>query len=1129
MRYCPQCGKQSEDNVKFCSKCGYVLEQPNPVYSAPVQPNPIYNTPVQPVNTSEAKKPRKKVGMIVASAVAGVMVLGALGFAAFHFWPKGSNVADPQTPTAVVVKDTYMLTVDSSYGGTVKTETKAYEEGSKVNLVAEADEGYVFVKWVTSENVELNDENAADAVFLMPSEECTATAVFVTVLQSDAKEDDIYAYKVYNSLRIEYSNGDFADSVTDDLELMTECSEENLSATISWATSDDSVIRNDGSVCRPQAANVPVTLTATIKVGEVQTTKDFNVKVIAVSDFNYDEADNYNAFDIEEMNDDDNNPVNIKYSDDMEKVRSISGKFSEVVINSAEAAFQAIYNVRSLLGLSNPMSSLKWTATNYDDESLIYAFAQLYDEYVVYGTSITVGADRATGEANYLNSTIISEDVLARLNTSREYSWEQVRDDYADMNIVNIDEVVYALGAYEEQPVFAYYIKGEYEVAIVSAYDGTVISRYSTVCDWGDYTTTGSGKDENGDTQTFPVQFHQWDWWFYYLEDVKRGIYVKGDNASPITHEFNTEWNDPTAISAYVNMIKVYDWYKVHLNRNSIDNNGMDIIVNVHASWFDKDNAYWSGDTKQIYFLDNSSKVNGGKAPTTAAGLDIIAHETTHGVLDFVLAGMGINSFPYENYTGAINEGYADVFGWLVDHDDNTMGENWQTIRDIANPGRFGYDSNWDHTDSNPVHPYPTKLSEYLIIPRDDGSLNQSAMVHSNSSLVYHAAYLMEQYGIKGSDLEKVWYKSLLMGFDATSDFYSVRRNLVQAGKSLNFSDEKMCAVRKAFDTEEIHDEYGAMNISFVDVDGNILAADEIEGLSINAVGRQHCYPDNTYSIFEVCDNGVVNRRVYMGKYDVEITANGYLTFTGELEVFEDRTAILRVMLIRDGEVEPVQGIITSATTGIGVDGVDIRVVRGWNMHVGDTIATTVTGEDGSYSVALEPGFYTLILTKEDYTTGYLNVVATPDYNGRMQNGSISMIIGEVGNYRVVLSWGANPSDLDSHLEGKVNGSRIFHVYFSNKNGRKNGNIVANLDVDDTTSYGPETTTFEIDTETEYSFYVDWYSGSGTWASSGGRVEVYSGTTLLYVFTAPAVDNRSGDWLVFTIKNGIFKVEDRIK
>ena len=59
---------------------------------------------------------------------------------------------------------------------------------------------------------------------------------------------------------------------------------------------------------------------------------------------------------------------------------------------------------------------------------------------------------------------------------------------------------------------------------------------------------------------------------------------------------------------------------------------------------------------------------------------------------------------------------------------------------------------------------------------------------------------------------------------------------------------------------------------------------------------------------------------------------------------------------------------------------------------------------------------------------------------------------------RVVLSWGGNPDDLDSHYTGPAAEGGRFHVYYSEEEFVDENNE-AYLDVDDTSSYGPETVT----------------------------------------------------------------------
>ncbi|MGN0374515.1 MAG: immunoglobulin-like domain-containing protein [Butyrivibrio sp.] len=1097
-----------ETATKFCPKCGTMCTpDANPqdnrnFESAQDAYNPYipYDGSAKENKSSKSPSKKKKPGLVIGIVCGIVLLCAGLGFGGWYLVNRFVKDAN---------REKYKLTFEVSQGGTVITEPGEYPEGSTIELTAEADSGYVFVKWVRSDEEILENAENPTVNMKMPANDIIVTAVFISDFQSTATESDIYAYKVYNELELQYTDGDYADSVTKNIELCKECSEGEMTAAISWTSSNESIIDTDGLVNRPEGNDENVKLSATITVGTVKMTKEFQVKVIANSDFNYDETPNYNILEIEQLNDGDKS-VDISYNDNMEYVESISGKFSEIKVNSEEAALQALCNVRGLLGINSPFDSLKWKATNYDDESLIYSFAQYWNDYRVYGFTVTVSANKNSGETNYLRSSLIPEEVLDTTDTDINYSIDTFKSVYSDIDFSSIETVVYALNDYADNPILAYYGVGVEENVIVSAIDGTELTRYSNIHSWGDFSTTGSGNDEKGDDRTFPVQFHQWDWWFYYLEDIERGIYIKGDNASALTHEFNTRWKDPTAISAYTNMIEVYDWYKQHLNRNSIDNNGMNVYVHVH-DW-GHDNACWSSDDNSMHFFDNRD-YNDGDIPTTAAGLDILAHETTHGVVQYVLSGQGISDFPYADQTGAINEGYADVFGWLVDHDDYTIGEDWVTLRSISSPSDYNA---------------PAVFSDYRIIENDDGSLNQSAMVHTNSSLVYHAAYLMELYGIKGSDLEKLWYKSLLLGYDASSDFFSVRRNLIQAGRNLGFDDEKICAIRKAFDDEEIYGERGSLTISFKDASGNTIPVSNLSELNIMVKGQEKCYPQNTYSNYNVSANQCGFADTYKGKYTVIISAEGYIPFTGEIEIFENHEAVLQVILIKDGEIEPVTGYITSATTGLAVEGVTISAVEGWNKQNGTIIATTKTDSDGMYSLNLDGGYYTLLLTKDEYTDGYLNIASATDYNGIYQNGSISPIIGNVSNYRVVLSWGKNPSDLDAHLTAEHDNSRVFHVFYITKSGYYNDEKIAELDVDDISSYGPETVTFTVTSELEYKYYIDWYSGSGTWASSDGKVEIYSGNNLLYVFNAPGQADRSGEWLVFSIKNGIFKIEDKI-
>lgn len=139
------------------------------------------------------------------------------------------------------------------------------------------------------------------------------------------------------------------------------------------------------------------------------------------------------------------------------------------------------------------------------------------------------------------------------------------------------------------------------------------------------------------------------------------------------------------------------------------------------------------------------------------------------------------------------------------------------------------------------------------------------------------------------------------------------------------------------------------------------------------------------------------------------------------------------------------------------------------------------------------------------------------------------------GDIRVILTWGENPSDLDSHITGpKSDGSTDrFHVYYSNTNNNGSGaasdtTIPCWLDVDDVTSYGPETVSVNKSGSSyvagTYRYYVHHYSGSNNIPTSGAVVQVYKGSQLIRSFSAPTTtDANVGDnyvWSVFEMALG---------
>jgi hypothetical protein len=129
------------------------------------------------------------------------------------------------------------------------------------------------------------------------------------------------------------------------------------------------------------------------------------------------------------------------------------------------------------------------------------------------------------------------------------------------------------------------------------------------------------------------------------------------------------------------------------------------------------------------------------------------------------------------------------------------------------------------------------------------------------------------------------------------------------------------------------------------------------------------------------------------------------------------------------------------------------------------------------------------------------------------------------GQFRVVLTWGRNPADLDSHLTGPTSSSR-FHLYYVSRSSGGCG-----LDVDDTSSFGPETVTCPSTGSTGgaltpgvYRYSVHHYSGTGNIGTSGAIVRLEQGDGTTQYFFPPTTGwvttGTNNVWTVFEITVG---------
>lgn len=277
------------------------------------------------------------------------------------------------------------------------------------------------------------------------------------------------------------------------------------------------------------------------------------------------------------------------------------------------------------------------------------------------------------------------------------------------------------------------------------------------------------------------------------------------------------------------------------------------------------------------------------------------------------------------------------------------------------------------------------------------------------------------------------------------------------------------------------------------------------------------------------------------GTYDLQIHAKGYMPFTYKgIIIKPDETLYMENMVlsvwIGGRPVSYISGKLVNALNGNIIDGAQVKLRKGWNNYTGDYVTnifgkvlTENTDSSGEFSFTLPTGAYTAEIAKEGYVTGYYNVVSTLHVLSDEQKMVLTPILSDK-EYRIILTWGEYPKDLDSHITYYDGSIQKMHVYYSNKSDKYNGKISADLDLDDTTAYGPETITLIVDEDSlndgVFKYSVHNFSGRNSTNSydlslSDAVIHVYKGNTLLRKLNVPK--NREGNvWHVFDIsKDGV--------
>ena len=550
-------------------------------------------------------------------------------------------------------------------------------------------------------------------------------------------------------------------------------------------------------------------------------------------------------------------PVEVKYNAKTGVPCLLSGSFSLGGLKAGaaeEAAVKAFLDRnRDIFGIRDASSELNLAGAETDQHGLrTLRFAQRHDGVPVYGGDLLAHLD-AEGDLTSVNGNYlpgISVDTAPSVTSAEAVGIAKSALGIADADLRNTlgpelmvypkDEayhLAWCLTLVASKPA------GEWK-CFVDAKSGTLIEKWNDA-KYADVLLTGKGV--LGETLTVHGYYQNWQavywldwapwpysppWWDqtgayilpgYGLVDTTKAMfnpslekgYIGTVNVGGQDVTLHKALNQPAYVcaryttnfaglfsglystwdfSGHYNAGKVYDYWKNHFNRNSINNAGMTINVNVNCMFgSDATNAMWSKNPDG-WWPDGAVYFGSGDG-TTALGqsgsLSCVTHELTHGVTNYTC------NLEYKNQSGAINEGFSDSFSYALRAsagDPNAHLYNGEGCW-LASPGYLRNLQN-PHLGYNP-EPYsfgamPANMDEYVTTDQDNGG------VHINMSIISHTFYLnCQSIGVQKG--EQVWYRTQTHYCTTTTDFGQLREYAVNAASDLYGKGAEYAAVANAF------------------------------------------------------------------------------------------------------------------------------------------------------------------------------------------------------------------------------------------------------------------------------------------------------------------------------------------
>lgn len=623
----------------------------------------------------------------------------------------------------------------------------------------------------------------------------------------------------------------------------------------------------------------------------------------------------------------------------------------------------------------------------------VYNFDQIYQGIKVYGRVITLTVND-DGTTILMDSNILNIAKLESIDIPFSYLdfntvYTMIKNEMIGKTITAELEspVIYSWGDYEDAPVLVYVFldRENDKTYIVSAETGSILEEHHL----------GKGLDEGANINGYETGRRLQ--YFPVLEDGSMAVMKPNgfyNNMLEVSYDSNfskkkvksesTYFYEPEAISAYLTALSIYDFYaneplNHHMYNNNKDGESVTFTVYIKCpsrpvAAADAGDGYFRIFTKSLNIRGNGDWLYG------------LTHEYTHCIFHAFNNGVPDIS----TVTRGLNEAYADLFG--------TIAQNW-----------VGYDPNRSKSNLPDVD-FNNSSIQYLI---DAGLSNIHG--YSLSDFIIYPAYLMKQNGLSENELKHLFYASMTMGKynSQSSNFNSLRVNVIKAAKALGLDDDKLAIVRAALD--EVWEKDNRVYDFTLNVEEYLNSNVEIEDVTVTL--RKTL----TESPLGSKESGSFVYTVEPGNtYYLEVSAPGYVTYRNRVHMYytEDNSHTVQLVKLN---YDSDNNVINGTTLLKAVDCIT-------NLPVG-AIVKFRTYDESFNMIYLTDNTGTSISYLADSTTGYTEAIS-------MAPGYYYPYVSEADNYFVkpmmtVASNNATPDESNAYIyyDSNMDGTAQSHFF----------------------------------------------------------------------------------------------------